>query len=32
LLRLGALQGSPDAAERFTRIFPPDSYISYVGF
>jgi predicted acetyltransferase len=32
LLRLGALQASPDAAERFTRIFPPDSYISYVGF
>jgi len=32
LLRLGALQGSPDAAERFTRIFPPDSYVSYVWF
>lgn len=32
LLRLGALQCSSDAAERFTRIFPPDSYVSYVGF
>lgn len=32
LLRLGALPCSPDAAERFTRIFPPDSYHSYVHF
>ncbi|NSW53893.1 MAG: GNAT family N-acetyltransferase [Anaerolineae bacterium] len=32
LHRLGGLHCAADAAERFTRIFPPESYVSYVGF
>jgi predicted acetyltransferase len=32
LHRMGGLQCSVDAAERFTRIFPPDSYVTYTGF
>jgi predicted acetyltransferase len=32
LYRLGGLDCDPDAAERFSRIFPPDSYVSYVEF
>ena len=32
LNRMGGLACSPDAAERFTRIFPPNSYFSYAGF
>jgi predicted acetyltransferase len=32
LHRLGGLPCAADAAERFTRIFPPDSYVTYTGF
>ena len=32
LNRMGGLNGDQDAAERFTRIFPPDTYFSYVSF
>ena len=32
LRRVGGLDCSADAAERFSRIFPPDSYVSYIGF
>ncbi len=32
LHRLGGLDCAQDAAERFSRIFPPDSYFSYAGF
>ncbi|MEE4193594.1 MAG: GNAT family N-acetyltransferase [Anaerolineae bacterium] len=32
LHRMGGLDCSSDAAERFSRIFPPDSYVSYVEF
>lgn len=32
LHRVGGLVCSADAAERFSRIFPPDSYVSYAEF
>ena len=32
LRRLGGLECSADAAEHFSRIFPPDSYVSYIEF
>ena len=32
LRRMGGLECSLEAAERFTRIFPPDSYVTYAEF
>jgi len=32
LRRMGGLDCSQEAAERFTRIFPPDSYVTYMHF